>query len=91
MAATNVLAEIKKLIGSNSLIIGADLTLKNLKLGKVKRVFVTENAPDAVKEEIASFSKLSGAEVVDVNLPNEEMGVLCKKPFSISILSELKE
>jgi len=82
--------EIKQIVKEEKAVIGTKEVIKNLKLGKIKKVFVTSNCPDKVKEDIKYYSKLSGAEVVQLEQPNDELGTICKKPFSISILGLLK-
>lgn len=82
--------EIKKNLETGKLIIGTQLTMKNLKLGNLQKVFVTKNCPADVKNDIMHFSAISGFEVVEVDNTNEELGVVCKKPFSISVIGLLR-
>ena len=82
--------EIRKLLGSKGLIIGTELTLKNLKIGKILKVFVSSNCAEAVRKDIDYYAGLSSAKVIVLEEPNDELGVICKKPFSISVLSVLK-
>ena len=90
MAKAVTSTEIKKLLKSNSLVIGTENTLKSLKLGKIDRVILSSNCPDKVAEDLGYYAGLSNAETVRVSYHNEELGVICKKPFSISVLSILK-
>ncbi|MAE42958.1 50S ribosomal protein L30 [Candidatus Woesearchaeota archaeon] len=82
--------EIKKLVKTKNLVIGTEKTIKNLKLGKVEKVIVSSNCPERVFNDLSHYSKLSKTETIKVLYPNEELGVICKKPFSISVLSILK-
>jgi len=86
-----VIDEIKKLMNEEKCIIGAEQTLKNLKLGKLSKVFVTSNCQDTMKDDITYYAELSGTEVVMLDIPNDELGTICRKPFSISLLSVKKE
>ena len=83
--------EIKNNLKSKRLILGADITVKNLKNGKLAKVFMSGNCPDAVKKDIEYYCGISGcaSEVLDV--PNDELGVVCKKMFSISVVGLLKQ
>ena len=83
-------AEIKKTLKSGSLIIGTESTLRNLKLGKVQKVMVSSNCPERVENDINYYAGLSGAEVHKLEYPNDELSVICKKPFAISVLAVLK-
>jgi len=84
------IAEIRTLLKGKKLIIGTDKTLKNLKLGKIKRVYTSSNCAEKVFDSIQHYAKLSNAEVLKLKYANDELGILCKKPFSISILSVMK-
>jgi len=86
----NPINEIRKALKEKKIIIGTENTLKNLKLGKVAKVFLTSNCPDNVKKNIKHYCKLAKVEAVQLKQPNDELGALCKKPFSISVLSVIK-
>ncbi len=83
-------AEIRKLLDTKKLIFGTERVIKQLKLGSIARVFVTSNCPDDVKEDIARYAGISKAAVVQLEISNDELGVVCKKPFSISVVGLLK-
>ena len=82
--------EIKKMIKAGNIIIGTGKTLKSLKLGRVQKVLVSSNCPARVEKDIAYYSGLSGAEIHKLDYPNDELSVICKKPFAISVLAFLK-
>jgi len=84
------IAEIRKLLKSKGIVIGTGRTLKNLKLGKVGKVYLSSNCSEKARESIEHYSKLGKAEIVKLKYPNDELGILCKKPFSISVLSVSK-
>ena len=83
--------ELRDLLDTNKVVIGTERVMKQLKLGKISKVFLTVNCPDYVSSEIEKHAKISKADVVKLSIPNEELGVICKKPFSISIAGILKE
>ena len=82
--------DIKKIIKEEKAIVGTKEVIKNLKLGKIAKVYVTSNCPAEVKGDIKRYASLSKVEVVQLKQPNDELGVLCKKPFSISVLGLAK-
>ena len=83
-------AEIKKLLKSGNVVIGTEKTLKSLKFGRVQKVLVSSNCPASVEKSINYYAGLSGAELHKIDYANDELGVICKKPFSISVLALLK-
>ncbi len=85
----DVTAEIADNLKKAKLIIGTDRTIKALKNGKVKRVFVSKNCPQNIRDDLARYSGL-GLELVETQYLNDELGTLCKKPFSVSIIGVLR-
>lgn len=83
-------AEIKKMLKDGNMVVGTERTIKNLKLGKVQKVLVSSNCPARVESDIGYYAGLSGAEIHKLDYPNDELSVICKKPFSISVLAFLK-
>ena len=83
-------AEIKKLMKSGNIIIGTEKTIKSLKLGRVQKVLLSANCPAQVEKDISYYAGLGGAEHHKLDYPNDELGGICKKPFSISVLALLK-
>ena len=66
------------------------MSIKNLRLCKVQKVFLSSNCPAGIEKDLSYYAGLSGAEVHKLEYPNDELGVVCKKPFSISVLAVLK-
>ncbi|MBN2111986.1 ribosomal L7Ae/L30e/S12e/Gadd45 family protein [Candidatus Woesearchaeota archaeon] len=83
--------ELRKLMETKKVVVGTDRVIKQMKLGKISKVFLTVNCPEDVKAEVGAFAKISKTEVVQLDIPNDELGVVCKKPFSISIAGIMKE
>ena len=81
--------EIKNNLKTDKLVIGTDKTVKLLKLGKLAKVFVAENTAELVENDLDYYSKINNVELSKLNIDNEELGVLCKKPFSISVIGLL--
>jgi len=82
--------EIKKLLRLGKVMLGTERTVKSLKLGAVEKVLLSSNCPANVEKNINYYASLSGAEMHKLSYANDELGVICKKPFSISVLALLK-
>ena len=80
------LADLKKAVKEEKLVFGTDRTLKMIREGKAKKVFISSNCPKQVREDIKHYATIAGMEVNELKEPNEELGIICKKPFSISVL-----
>lgn len=79
--------ELKKALKEKELVFGTKATLRNLRQRKTKHVLVSSNCPKEVRDELKHYAKLAGAELTELELPDKEIGLICKKRFSISVLS----
>ena len=77
---------IDEALKQKNLIIGSKRVLKLLRADKLKKVLVAKNCKEEVVEEIKKYSKVSDVDVVELDVPNDELGVMCKKQFSISVI-----
>jgi len=85
----DTLSEMRNLIKEKSLIIGTQRTLKFLKQGRLEKVFLSSNCPEKVKADIGHYSSLAGVKVENLPVPNDELGTVCQKQYSISVLGLL--
>jgi ribosomal protein L30E len=83
----NVIDNIKKAINDNKLLIGQNSTKRALKAGKVSMVVVSKNVQNIVEKELESLCKIGKCEFAKVEKDNLELGVTCRKPFGVSVLS----
>ena len=81
------LEEIKKNLKTTKLIIGTEKTVKQLKLGRIAKVFIASNCKDSTKKDIEYYCGLGSVELVKLDIPKDELGIVCKKQFSIAVLS----
>jgi len=82
--------EIRKFLAAKRLVIGSERTLKALRSGKLSKVFLSATCSSLVEESIKRYEDIAGVEIKKLSLPSDEVGVLCKKPFGISVLGVLK-
>lgn len=79
-------AELRKLLASDKLVLGTDETVKLLRQGKLQKVFFASNCSQSTKADLAQYCKLGEVECVELAKNNEEIGMICKKPFAISVV-----
>ncbi|MFH1053507.1 MAG: ribosomal L7Ae/L30e/S12e/Gadd45 family protein [Candidatus Woesearchaeota archaeon] len=82
--------EIKKNLETGKLVIGTNNTLNNIKLGNIQKVFITKNCPDDARKDLENYNKVKKIEIIQLDIANDELGSICKKPFSISVIGLLK-
>ena len=82
--------EIRKLLTSKKLLIGKDEVLKNIRKSLVTKVYLASNCPNELLGDLHRYSKVSGIELFETKIPNDELGTVCKKPFAIAVIGLLK-
>ena len=82
--------EIKKLLGSEKLLIGTESVLKALRAKKLDKVLTAKNCKESVLTDLEKYVALAETKLEQLDLTNEELGTFCKKPFSVSVLGVLK-
>ena len=68
------------------IIYGTEKTLKFLKLGKIKTVFLASNCPESTKKAIKSY----GVEILELSEPSDEIALICKRPHPIIVMSLIR-
>ena len=77
------LSKLKEAIKNKNIVYGTQVTLKNLKLGKTKTVFLARDCPNETKDKIKKYS----AEVIELDEPSNEIALICKRAHSVLVLS----
>ena len=81
------LVKLREALRKEKFVFGTRETVRELKMGKVKVVFVSDDCDDGTKESIKYYSKLSKVEVVQLKQKAKEIAQVCKKNFPVSVLS----
>lgn len=82
---------LKKEIEEGKIVIGKEAVLKNLKDNKLEKIYFANNCPEKMKGEINYYQGLVKIPAAVLEISNEELGVLCKKHFFISVLGVKKK
>ena len=83
--------DIKKELKTRKIVIGTKEVMKNLKLNKIEKIYLASNCNDNSKKELEYYSKLLKIPIIMLKQPNDELGLICKKQYFISMLGVLKE
>jgi len=71
-------AELKKHAGTNTLLIGAERTLKALRRGTLAKIFLASNCAQGVRETARQYCGIAKIPCEEVKEDDVEVGVLCK-------------
>jgi len=87
----DVIAEIKKNLKEGKLVMGASETLKGLRTGEFSKIYLAANCPEELREDIKHHASFTDVEIIETDIPNDELGDICKKPFSIAVMGMTKQ
>ncbi len=78
---------IQKSLAQDKAILGTKRTLKQLRANAIATVYVSKTLSDEMKSDIEHYASLTQTPVEYLAMDNEELSVVCKKPFRISVVS----
>lgn len=78
---------LKKSLKEDKLAYGFRSAILGLKNGKIAKIFLAKNCPKEFKDKLKNYS----TEIIELNEPNKEISLICKKKFSVNIVSALKK
>lgn len=84
--ADEIVLLLKDKLQDQKVIFGKDRVLKGLKAGQIQRVILAVNCPADIQDEVKHYASLGSVTVTVASQDNEELGVLCKKGFLVSVL-----
>ncbi|MBD3262956.1 hypothetical protein GF374_01080 [Candidatus Woesearchaeota archaeon] len=81
MSTEKILEAIKE----NKIEFGTKRALKLLKENKVKEIYISSTYPERLTNELKHAAEINKIPVNRLEINSEELSVLCKKPFLISV------
>jgi len=82
--------ELKTKLLEGKVVLGTERVLKELKTKELEKIFLTSNCLQKIVDDIKYYAKLAGITVVELEQTNEEIGVICKKNFFVSVVGIIK-
>ena len=81
--------EIRQAVDNGKVILGANKSLKAVKLGQAKLAIVASNCSSEVLADIKRYGELANIPVHIFGRDSAELGVACGKLFLVSVLTVL--
>ena len=88
-AVEGFVSDLKKLLVKNKLVLGSERCLKLLREKKLKKIYFSNNCSPSAKENLVHYCDMLGVPFEDLPKSSDELGVICRKPFSISVVGVL--
>jgi large subunit ribosomal protein L30e len=83
--------DLREALNDKKVILGSKRTIKYLKLGKAKKIIISNNCPESIKKDAEHYTKLTGIKMESFDGTSKQLGIFCGKPFSISALAIVSE
>ena len=77
---------IRVAVDTGKVILGSNKSIQAIELGNGELVVLAANAPKTLKEDVEVYSKLSEIPVHVFDGSSVELGSVCGKPFTVSVL-----
>ncbi|MBS3119829.1 ribosomal L7Ae/L30e/S12e/Gadd45 family protein [Candidatus Woesearchaeota archaeon] len=88
---TGLVDELKRHLEEGRAVIGTKQTRSALQRNRLSHVVLSSNCPAAVVQDLSRLAGFAKVPVDTLAVPNTELGIICRKQFSISVLGFLNE
>ena len=78
--------KLRKVLKEEKVIFGNDRCLKELRSGNLKGIFIAKNCPKETKNDLLRWAEINKIKITELDVNNDEVGMICKKPFSITVV-----
>ncbi len=79
--------ELRRLLKTGKIVIGAKRSLDAIRLGKAKGVVLATKLPKHIEDDVLYYAKLSGIKVIRFPGSSYELGTAVGKPFPITTIA----
>jgi len=84
-----IVSELKKLLTDEKLVLGTERTLKLLRENKLEKVYLASTCDPEAKERVDHLAKVNNVPVEVLTKSADEIGVICRRPFAVSVVGVL--
>jgi large subunit ribosomal protein L30e len=78
--------ELRMALRTGRVQLGSKVAMRELRRGSAKMAIVASNCPAKTRMDIETHGKLSSIPVLNHQKDSLDLGVLCGKPFSVSVI-----
>ena len=78
--------ELRMALNTGRVHLGTKIAMRELRRGRAKIAILSSNCPDQTRDEIETHGRLSNIPVLEHQKDSIDLGVLCGKPFPVSVI-----
>jgi len=86
MSSSNIDHELRMALNTGKVHLGTKVAMRELRRGRAKIAILSSNCPDRTKESIMTNGQLSDIPVLEHQKDSIDLGVLCGKPYPVSVI-----
>lgn len=86
MSSSNIDHELRMALNTGKVHLGTKVAMRELRRGRAKIAILSSNCPDNTKESITTHGRLSEIPVLEHQKDSIDLGVLCGKPYPVSVI-----
>ncbi len=86
MSSSNIDHELRMALNTGKVHLGTKVAIRELRRGRAKIAILASNCPDKTKESITTHGQLSDIPVLAHQKDSIDLGVLCGKPYPVSVI-----
>lgn len=79
--------ELQQAVLEGHIIVGFKAVKRALSQKKIKKIFLSSTCPDGIKSDLKRYAQLSSVDVEDLPQASNEVSLICKKNFLVSVVA----
>jgi ribosomal protein L30E len=84
-------SKIREMLKEDRLVIGSRAVMRELHKGNLEQIFIASNASAKIEGDLISHANAVKCPVQKLSIPNDELGMVCKRQFSIAAVGIKKQ
>jgi len=78
--------ELRKAINTGKVYLGSKVAIREIRRGRAKMAILSSSCPKKIKNIINNLAELSNIKVIKHKKNSLDLGMLCGKPFPVSVI-----
>jgi large subunit ribosomal protein L30e len=78
--------ELRMVINTGRVHLGSKVAVREIRRGRARMAIISANCPVGIRETIETHGKLSEIPIINHQKDSIDLGMLCGKPFPVSVI-----
>ena len=86
MSSSKIDHELRMALNTGKVYLGTKIAMRELRRGRAKIAIISSNCPKNIKDSIVTHGRLSNIPVLENQKDSIDLGILCGKPYPVSVI-----